>query len=427
MMCKSGECLESVLDPTTVCNVEVDGPRDEPLQNSQDLLPKKSDIVTQTRNVVHYRSKYCQVSLSFSSTKFDVATSPIKPEGLLKKSCKNLEGEVRSSFQSHCEDSSTDTTETLDTETEWQSNEDSSEDNIPGYYKNEGNKFRSMFIQKIENRLRLYTGVPKEYKNVIETLVIRSSLKKYFIYLSLYKIKSNMSFQQIADLFAISKAYASTVFARTTLVLAEFMRHLIYWPSSDSIKTNLPIQFRMSFYNVQSIIDCLEIQIHKPSDPVQQALTWSEYEKCNTIKYLISCTPDGFINFISCGYGGRASDVAIFEDCGGYLKVLAENCVIMADRGFKQIETSLRKKKCTLVRPPSVLSNVKKTKDDVLLTKRIASVRIHIERIINRLRHFKMLGPHSTLSSAMVQKLDNISIVSISCAIINLQKPIIIQ
>lgn len=71
------------------------------------------------------------------------------------------------------------------------------------------------------------------------------------------------------------------------------------------------------------------------------------------------------------------------------------------------------------------VSNVKMTKDDVLFTKRIASVRIHIERIINRLRHFKMLGPHSTISSAMVQKLDNI--VSIFCAIINLQKPIIIQ
>jgi len=37
---------------------------------------------------------------------------------------------------------------------------------------------------------------------------------------------------------------------------------------------------------VQSFIDCLEIKIPKPSDPTKQALTGSDYKKCNTLKYL---------------------------------------------------------------------------------------------------------------------------------------------
>ena len=159
------------------------------------------------------------------------------------------------------------------------------------------------------------------------------------LYLPFYKIRSNNFFQQIADLFGISKMYASTLFTRSTLVLAEFMKQLIYWPSSDSIKRNLPVQFRMSFYN----IDCLEIEIEKPCAAVQQSLTWSEYKKCNTINYLISSTPDDFINFISSGYGGRTNDAAIFEDCG-YLNILPASCVVTTDRGFKQIGTLSHKK-----------------------------------------------------------------------------------
>jgi len=73
---------------------------------------------------------------------------------------------------------------------------------------------------------------------------------------------------------------------------------------------------------------------------VQQALTWSEYKKCNTLKYLITCAPDGFIIFISSGYGGRISDTLLFQE-SKIMHILPEKCGIMADRGFKQIQTIL--------------------------------------------------------------------------------------
>lgn len=84
------------------------------------------------------------------------------------------------------------------------------------------------------------------------------------------------------------------------------------------------------------------------------------------------------INYISCGYGGRTSDAIIVENCG-YLNEIPSGCEIMADRGFKHIEHLLTQKGCVLIRPPSIASSVKPSKAEVMHTKRIASLRIHIE------------------------------------------------
>lgn len=139
---------------------------------------------------------------------------------------------------------------------------------------------------------------------------------------------------------------------------------------------------------------------------------------------MISATPGGLINFISSGYGGRTTDITIFEHCG-YLDVFPEGCNIMADRGFKTIEHLLMKKNCKLIRPPSVATDTKSTKEGVLLTKCIASLRIHIERVIRRIREFEFLCPHSCINKDLVHKTDKIIV--IVCAIINLQSPIINQ
>ncbi len=51
--------------------------------------------------------------------------------------------------------------------------------------------------------------------------------------------------------------------------------------------------------------------LKKGGGGVHQALTWSEYKGCNTLKYLVSITPDGLINFVSTGYGGRTTDEVV--------------------------------------------------------------------------------------------------------------------
>lgn len=155
---------------------------------------------------------------------------------------------------------------------------------------------------------------------------------------------------------------------------------------------------------------------------MQQTLTWSNYKHCNTIKYLIGSTPDGYISFVSEGYGGRISDINLVEQ-SGFLEAVPDNCTIIADRGFKHLESHLAQKNVTVLRPPSVLKDTKMTKSEVMESKIIASLRIHIERVIRRVRLFKLLKPHSVVNNKLVNVLDDAVI--IACGLINLQAPII--
>ncbi|GBP46174.1 hypothetical protein EVAR_24581_1 [Eumeta japonica] len=93
------------------------------------------------------------------------------------------------------------------------------------------------------------------------------------------------------------------------------------------------------------------------------------------------------------------------------------------DRGFKHVEVYLRKMGVLLVRPPSVVSGAKLTKSEAKETKQIASLRIHVERVIRRLREFNMLKPHACLNLSLVKVLDDV--ITIACGLINIQDSLI--
>ncbi|XP_044595841.1 uncharacterized protein LOC123272890 [Cotesia glomerata] len=224
------------------------------------------------------------------------------------------------------------------------------------------------------------------------------------------------------DDFGMSTSNVSRTFTKTLPIITEYLKDFIIWPSSAKIKQQLPMSFRSRYAAVESIIDCLEIEIEKLTDPVKQSLTWSEYKKCNTVKYLVSCIPDGIVNFISPGYGGRASDAEIVSN-SGYLDYLKPGAAVLADRGFKHIENLVVAKKCTLIRPPTVSSNKQPTHDEVIATKRIASLRIHIERLIRRIREFHICELHSCVNVKLIPQMDNI--ITIVAALTNLQGPLI--
>ncbi|KAG5869250.1 hypothetical protein JTB14_009901 [Gonioctena quinquepunctata] len=140
------------------------------------------------------------------------------------------------------------------------------------------------------------------------------------------------------------------------------------------------------------------------------------------MKYLISITPDGLINFISEGYGGRASDTIIFEDCG-FLQYLSPRCSVMADRGFKNISHLLQGEGCQLIWPPSVTEGKAISKLEVIETKHIAALRINVERTIGRLRNFAMVALHACIGTKVIYLLD--SIVVIACGMVNVQQKLI--
>ncbi|GBP97403.1 hypothetical protein EVAR_93014_1 [Eumeta japonica] len=184
----------------------------------------------------------------------------------------------------------------------------------------------------------------------------------------------------------------------------------------------LPMAFRHKYHNVTCIIDCLEIEVQKPSKALHQALM-VRIQKANTIKYLVSCTPNGLINYISPGYGGRRiTDTCLVEQCD-FIRCLQPGMYVMADRGFKHVEQYLRKEGVQLVRPPSVTTGAKLSKSEVRETKQIASLRIHVERVIRRLQEFNMLKPHACVNHNLVKVLDDV--ITIACGLVNIQDSLI--
>lgn len=177
-------------------------------------------------------------------------------------------------------------------------------------------------------------------------LSTKCQLTKIEIFVTLKKIKLNLPYRIIADDFFISAATVSSIIKKTIPLLVEHLKPFIQWKSLSEIQKCLPIPFRTRFKNVQCIIDCFEISIQKPRNPILQSFAWSEYKKSNTMKYLIGCTPDGLISYVSRGFGGRTTDKMIVEE-SGFLNVLENNAHVMADRGFKHIDELLMKKKIT--------------------------------------------------------------------------------
>lgn len=283
---------------------------------------------------------------------------------------------------------------------------------------------RKTFLEQIYEKPKMYLGVPKKYLWIIDNIVTKSNKKtsELTVILTLFKIKQNDTFERMSDEFELSRQTLTKHFYKGVELLANYFQNFIFMPSALQIKKNLPLVFKMRYSDVTIILDCFEIEIEKPSQPLKQAQTWSQYKHCNTIKYLIGCTPSGFISFISQGFGGRISDKALLK-VSNLVDYLPMNAVIMADRGFKEIESALVPKNIKLIRPPSVYANQKPSKEEVIKSKTIASLRIHIERVIGRIRDFKLLKPHSVVHHKHVGVLDEVVI--IACGLVNLQNDII--
>ncbi|KAJ8678420.1 hypothetical protein QAD02_014207 [Eretmocerus hayati] len=276
----------------------------------------------------------------------------------------------------------------------------------------------------IEDDPYLFLGVRKEAIYVLDTLHEMSAISSRDIYLVLKEIRLNQSFNILAYEFSKSKSEAAKISQKNVGLLTQFFKQLIIWPSRKSLRLNLPIRFRYRFSRVESIIDCFEIEIEKPSDAMYQALTWSDYKACNSDKHFISVLGNGLIDYVSKGVCGRATDMSIVENCG-YLDVITRGCTVLADRGFKGLDILLQQKKCELMRPPSVYAGKKCSKQEVRLTKQIASLRIHVERVINCIRNDELLNIHTRVDNKLFKYID--SAVYIVCGLVNLDTAIIKQ
>lgn len=127
---------------------------------------------------------------------------------------------------------------------------------------------------------------------------------------------------------------------------------------------------------------------------------FSTYKSHNTAKGLIGIAPNGMIMLVFDLATGRVSDRAVVKQSGLYSK-LSKGDSVMADRGFL-IKDDLNEIGAHLNIPPFLGGRAQLSLDEEE-TRKIAHLRIHVERVIREVKRFRLLRYVS-----MVHNLNNV-------------------
>ena len=182
----------------------------------------------------------------------------------------------------------------------------------------------------------------------------------------------------------MSTATVSRIFHKWLDVMSVELSCLVAWPDDIILCQNMPKCFMKHYSQVKCIIDCFELFIERPVSFKARAATYSNYKKHNTLKVLVAVTPTGSICFISKAWGGRVSDKVITQKCG-FLDHIKYGDVVLADRGFN-IHDDLAVIGATLQIPAFTRGKTQLPKKELETTRKLARVRIHVERVIGQLR-----------------------------------------
>lgn len=290
-------------------------------------------------------------------------------------------------------------------------------------------------IKKDMNGCKFYTGINSFERLwtlcnfVIKFIPPQHSLCKLdyatqFV-ITLIRLRLNLTMQDLAYRFNISLCTCSKYITfwlhamHKTLVPA-----FIRWPKQENVRKTMPLCFRDRFYRCICVIDCFEIFLDRPTKIKERASTFSTYKSHNTVKFLIAITPQGYISYVSKAYGGRISDKFIVEDCE-FLDKLILRDIVLADRGFT-VHEAVSLQNAELKIPSFLGKRNQLTNLEVEMSRDLARVRIHVERIIGAIKqrysilHCTLNHQCTDLSGTDEERISIIDqMVNVACALYN--------
>ncbi|KAE8740624.1 hypothetical protein FOCC_FOCC013861 [Frankliniella occidentalis] len=266
----------------------------------------------------------------------------------------------------------------------------------------QASKERLLFKNFItEDNIAHYTGLPNIGTFYWLLSMVQQDIQYYFgsavkcltnedqLFITLFKLRRNVSHQLLADLFEVSLFTVSN-----TLITWISVLHIIVVegimeknvPSLHKVRQSMPEAFSM-YPNCRMIFDCTEVEVQVPSLMSNHNEVYSSYKSRTTFKALIVIAPNGTIIYVSDLFPGSTSDKVLVYNCG-VLDLLKAGDAVMADKGFPIGD----------LLPPGVDLNLPPfketpqfTRGQVMETLKIARSRIHVERAILRVKYFHIL------------------------------------
>ena len=211
-------------------------------------------------------------------------------------------------------------------------------------------------------------------------------IEEFFIVLC--RLRRGFSERHLAHLYGVAQSTISRIFVPWINFMFLKFGQVCIWPSKSIVQETMPADFKEKFSSTRVIIDCTEVFIEMPSSLLLNSELFSSYKSHVTLKALVGIAPSGAITFISQLYTGSISDREIVLRSGLLSQSFDDGDSVMADKGF-QIQDILPLG-VSLNIPPFLGSNPQMSAEDVIRTQQIASLRIHVERAINKTKNFRI-------------------------------------
>lgn len=201
---------------------------------------------------------------------------------------------------------------------------------------------------------------------------------------------------RLAHIFDISPSTVSRIFTTWINQLYKMLTDMPWWPARDIVDSTMPKEFKRKYSKTRVIIDATEIRCEASSSLVLQSGTYLSYKSANTFKGLIGISPNGLVSFVSDLYMGSISDRELVTKSGYLKRNFDAGDTVMADEGFK-IKDLLEKIGVGLNLPP-FLTKEQFSVAEVQETADIASLCIHVERRIQRIKTYHIFDKIVSLS-----------------------------
>ena len=214
------------------------------------------------------------------------------------------------------------------------------------------------------------------------------SIKDQF-FLVLIKLRRYLTNFELSRMFGISEANVYNIVCTWVRFMALQWGELDIWPSRDIVRYFIPTDFKRKFPTTRAIIDGTECPIKRPSLPKAQQSTFSTYKNRNTLKVLVGSTPGGLISYVSPAFGGSTSDRQIIER-SNIPSMCDPGDSIMADKGFN-VQDIFAPYDVAINIPAFFKKQNRINSSTVVSDRKLASKRVHIERLIGLAKTYKIL------------------------------------